>query len=485
MTQSLLSEFLRGVASQHGARLAVCKDGRQLSYGQLQEAIDCVAERLRSAGIGHGHLVAMDFENGPDYIITLFGVLAADATCVPLHAALSTPEKEDIVRAAGVDCVLQAAAVSAKYTCPVFSPFDDGSAPLPGHVPMRPGRELADAAIILYTSGSTGAPKGVVLSHAGLLLNALLSAQTLQLRYTDRVLVGVPFSHAYGQNRCVLSPLFSAAAIICPREHSIQAMQTALHEHEITLVVSVPSTYAFLLNVRVASLPHLRGALSGAAPLPPTIQQRFTEKFGVPLLTAYGATETSPVIASQRIDEAPCIGTVGKPLPGIVIDIRSAPDEPGDAPVSAQGAGRCGELFVKGHNVMLGYWDGSRPARDCLSGWYATGDIVSLDEEGNLRVLGRKSDMIKKLGYRIFPAEIEIALLRHPAINDCLVQKKSNSFSGDDIQALIVINSDRQVTEIELADFCRTQLAEYKVPSKFMFVTEIAVTATGKPRRTS
>lgn len=485
-----LHDFLRGTVSQYGSRPAIEQAGVVLSYQALQQAIDALAQRLSAAGVGAGHLVAIDFENGPNYVIALFAVLSTGAVCVPLHASLAEREKLAIIDASGADCLLRQSAVDVPYPCPVWRPFDAASAlEPPASIALRREREVDELAIILYTSGSTGAPKGAALSHANLLLNALLSAQTLALRASDRVLAGVPFSHAYGQNRCVLSPLLSGAAVICPREHSIPAIQAALSDAQITLFVAVPATYTFLLNARQPRPAQLRAALSGAAPLAATLQQRVTEKFGVPLLTAYGSTETSPVIASQRLDEPLRYGSVGRPLPGITIDIRRSADahDAHDAPnasTSKPAAGQTGELFVRGHNVMQGYWDGQRPNPDSLlNGWYATGDLVHLDADGVLSILGRKSDMIKKFGHRIFPAEIEAVLLAHPAIQDCLVQKQASSFAGDDVQALVVLKDGASTTAAELQAFCRAGLAEYKVPAQFVFVSELPVTATGKAKR--
>jgi Acyl-CoA synthetases (AMP-forming)/AMP-acid ligases II len=336
-----------------------------------------------------------------------------------------------------------------------------------------------DTAVLLYTSGTTGRPKGAELTHFNLFYNAEYTGTKL-IPYDETTisLCALPLFHSFGQTVIQNATLLAGGtAVLLPRFEPKAAL-ALMQKHRVNLFAGVPSMYYALLNAPEAGeydLSDLRYCLSGGSPMPVEVMRVFDAKYGVNILEGYGLSETSPVACFNRLDRPKKAGSIGLPLHGVEFQLI---DEQGELIGKPDVAG---EICIKGHCVMKGYY--KRPetnAESIRGGWFKTGDVARRDEEGFYFIVDRKKDMIIRGGFNVYPREIEEVLFAHPAVAEAAVVGVPHERHGEEIKAVIALKPDSRCTREEIIDFCRTKLAAYKYPRLVEFRDALPKTATGK-----
>ena len=476
---------LRGAAVQRPQRTALCVGNRRVSYGELGAASTRVARLLREDGIQAGDRVALLLPNVPEFAAAYYGVLHAGGVVVPLDPYLTRTEIAAILQDARAErlivwrSLVRSAPARARRSILVLAPgscFDistaDGVPDEP--VAVQPG----DPAAILYTSGTTGQTKGVVLSHANLQGNAAATAERLGYRPDAVVLAALPLCHAFGLT-CGLNATFAGGAcLLTMAEPDPELLLSLLDAWDVAILLGTPTTYAGLLAAdaeqqleRVAP----RASISGGAPLDGGLHAAWERAAGTPLAEGYGLTEASPVITLDTVDGTRRPGSIGWPLAGVELRIVDSIGEdvaPGEA----------GELLVRGPNVMLGYWRRPTETAAVLSedGWLRTGDLASCGEDGRYEIVGRAKELIISEGYNVHPLEVEQALTAHPAVVEAAALGVPHPLLGEEVVACVVLDAGARLGTEELVRDAARRLARYKLPRRVWFVEELPRTATGK-----
>jgi long-chain acyl-CoA synthetase len=504
---------------EHHARLTptraavVWKDVR-LSYDDLNRRIGRLANGLKGIGIEPGDHVALSCPNLPYFPIAYYALLRMGAVVVPLNVTfkpreiayhLADSDAKALLCFEGTpELPMARMARQALQEVPGCSRFvllpADPRAPAaggeltlqalmadqPDEHPTYP-TDPNDTAVILYTSGTTGQPKGAELTHLNEFLNSAVvldihrSAIDCSPSGSNVVLVTLPLFHSTGQTAQMNTGFYGGwTLVLLPRFDPAAVLETMARER-VNFWVGVPTMYWALLQhattVGVDPEPiarHLRLAASGGAPMPVVVMTAFEQTFGVRILEGYGLSETSPVAAFNHVERPSRAGTVGQPLLGV--EIRCVDEH--DRPVPA---GTRGEIVVRGHNVMKGYY--KRPdatAEAMRNGWFHTGDIGVFDDDGYLSVVDRKKDMIIRGGQNVYPRELEEVLMTHPAITQAAVVGVPDEKYGEEIKAFIVRKPEAAVTETDLLTWCKEQFASYKYPRLIEFRDSLPVSTTGK-----
>ena len=475
----------------------------QVTYGELWEQAKAVAGVLRDRGVGVGDRVAMMVPNVPAFPRIYYAILALGAVVVPIHLLYKREEIEHVLRDSGTTVAVIAApslgealpaasglgidAVSvllpeaARELVPIPRLEDlvasGDSAPIDRLRGMHP---LAPATL-LYTSGTTGTPKGAVGCHLSLVEQVSVSLLDLfDMGHDDTVFGGLPLFHTFGQT-CVMNTAFrrGATVVMLPKFEPVQAL-AAMVEHGVTVFTAVPTMYVALLAAAASGvpLPELRYAVSGGAPLPLAVLEAFEERFDAKVHEGYGLTETSPVASFNRVGEDIHPGTVGRRIWGVdtmVVD----PEQ--DHEIVELPVGELGELVIRGHNLFKGYI--GRPeanAEAVVDGWFRTGDLATIDADDLITIVDRKKDMIVRNGYNVYPTEVEGVIVRHPAVLTAAVFGVPDDVHGQEIQAAVVLKPDATVTDEELIGFVKAKIAAYKFPRVVHFVTELPLGPSGK-----
>jgi long-chain acyl-CoA synthetase len=450
---------------------ALRRGGRRVGYEELDRASARVAERLAADGLRAGDRVALMVPNVPEYVAAYYGILRAGGVVVPLDVDLKRDEVRSTLADARASLLiawrgLQSARATDALPMWLIAPgsfFDDG-APVAQPVAAtrrRPG----DTAVIVYTSGTTGQPKGAELTHANLAHNARATKELFAFEPDDAVLGALPLTHAFGQT-CTLNAAILAGAriILVPRVESLDGA---------TVLVGVPSMYARVLAdagggpLRTLSL---RMCISGGAPLAPELLDAWEAASGTRLLEGYGLTETSPVASFNRPGDRRRPGSIGTPIAGVEMRLIDA---------SADGVG---EIAIRGPNVMKGYWNRPDETRAVLSddGWLRTGDLARIDDDGAFRIVGRSKELIIRDGRNVHPREIEDVLNGHPDVLEAAVLGVPDRLVGEEVVACVVLGRGASVTEEQLRDYVRDRVADSKYPRRVWFATTLPRSRTGK-----
>jgi long-chain acyl-CoA synthetase len=349
-----------------------------------------------------------------------------------------------------------------------------GVAPLPDIAERRP----ADTAVILYTSGTTGAPKGAELTHANLGRNAEVATRLFDLDADSMTLGSLPLFHSFGQT-CALnaSVLAGAGVTLLPRFDPDRALEI-VERDEVSVFMGVPTMYNALLNHPDRArfdVSSLRLCVSGGASLPMELLHAFEREFGCKILEGYGLSETSPIASFNHPDRERKPGSIGTPIKGVEMKLLDSAGD--DVPL-----GEVGEIVIRGHNVMKGYWRKPEATAEAISaeGWFHSGDLARMDEDGYFFIVDRKKDLIIRGGYNVYPREIEEVLFSHPGVREAAVVGVPHDELGEEVGAAVALQPDADVTEDELRDFVKGQIAAYKYPRLVWFVDELPKTATGK-----
>lgn len=493
-----IASILAESAVRHADRTAVVLGDLKLTYAQLWGHAKQYAAVLREKGVGPGDKVAILLPNTPHFPLTYFGALALGAVAVPVHALLKSEEIQYVLEDSGAKVLVCAAPLLGEGAkgaelagIPVLAVMDGGDATIERidnaalsatPIDAIAQREAEDTAVILYTSGTTGTPKGAEITHFNVMMNVLASATySFDIGPDDVVLGCLPLFHTFGQTCCMNTAFFvGASVVLLPRFDGGQALEL-LEKEKCTIFMGVPTMYVGLLEAAKSSelRPKLKSALSGGAALPVPILEKFHEVFGTEVLEGYGLTETSPVATFNQIGFPPKPGTVGKQIWGVEVEVAKAEV---DERIELLPTGELGEIVVRGHNVFKGYLNKPEAtAAAIVDGWFRTGDLGTKDEDGYVSIVDRKKDMVIRGGYNIYPREVEEALLRHPAVAQVAVFGLPDPQYGEEVSAAVVKDPNGgEITEEELSAWAKEKLAAYKYPRRVFFVDAFPLGPSGK-----
>ncbi|MEV4414386.1 long-chain fatty acid--CoA ligase [Catellatospora sp. NPDC049609] len=477
-----LAQNLADSAARDGAAPAIRLGTAVLSFAQLDAASARVAGLLRERGVRPGDRVGLMLPNVPQFAAAYYGILRAGAVVVPMNVLLKSREvafylsdsQATVVLAwHGFAAAATAGAAAAGTECLLVVPgeFEDllgATAPQDGIV----AREAGDTAVILYTSGTTGTPKGAELSHANLTRNAQVGVDLLALTPTDIVLGALPLFHSFGQT-CGLNAAVAAGACLAlvPR-FDPQAVLDTIHRHRVTVFEGVPTMYVALLahpQRAEFDVDSLRLCVSGGAALPVEVMRGFEAAFGCVILEGYGLSETSPIASFNHADRERKAGSIGTPVAGVEMALRDVDNG-------------VGEIVIRGHNIMKGYWgrpDATAEAIDA-DGWFRSGDLGRVDDDGFFFIVDRKKDMIIRGGYNVYPREVEELLYEHPAVREAAVIGVPHAELGEEICAVVALKAGAEATAEELREHVKARAAAYKYPRHVWIVAELPKSPTGK-----
>jgi long-chain acyl-CoA synthetase len=477
-----LARILVATAGRFPDRPAVRQDDTILSYGEFNERTARVSGWARRRGLQPGDRVAIMLPNVVQFPILYYGLLRAGVVVVPLSPLLKAREVEHCLSDSEARMVFAWHAAEAALAGAAAVGAD--------HIVLGANRsEIADAepdfavtergahdtAVILYTSGTTGTPKGAELTHGNLGRNADASArQLLDLSSADVIMGCLPLFHAFGQTSALNAAILSGASItLQPRFEPQRALEIIERDH-VTVFVGVPTMYGALAAVpNKPATPSLRRCISGGAALPIEVLRNFETAYGCEILEGYGLSETSP-IASYGEAGRRKIGSIGIPIDGV--SMRVVDEAGADVPV-----GSVGEIVIQGHNVMAGYWrQPAATAAAMADGWFHSGDLGRIDEDGYFFIVDRKKDMIIRGGYNVYPREIEEVLYEHPRILEAAVIGIPHPTHGEEVAAVVVVDDPATITPDDVRDYVKAQVAPYKYPRQIWFLDALPKGPTGK-----
>jgi long-chain acyl-CoA synthetase len=489
-----LSDLLRATSERVPDKQALVygqtAPDHSLTWGEIDGEADAVAAGLKRLGVEPGDRVAIAMHNVPHFIFALYGIVRAGAVAVPLNVMLTEAEAVTILRDAEPRVVLGAGpfgatvAAAAQKVSSVEKVIttDDWSelGPADGRVEAIGGDD--DLAVLAYTSGTTGQPKGAMLSHANLLANLdqQMSIPEDTVHEDDVILLSLPFFHIFGLNVPLgLMVKNCASGILLERFEPVPTLRL-IDQGKITVLCGAPPMYVAWTTTPGADqydLSSIRLAISGAAPLSNEVLQAFQGLFGFDIDEGYGLTETSPTLTSNRMAPQPRVGSVGKPLPGV--ELRIVDEAGNDVEL-----GDPGEVIVKGPNVFKGYWRNEEATNQVfVDGWFRTGDIAVRDEDGFIYLVDRKRDLVIVSGFNVFPSEVEEALLQNPRVKEAAVLGVPHQYRGETIKAYVVLTPGETVTEDDLLTDVRERIARFKSPESIEIVDELPHLLSGKVLR--
>jgi long-chain acyl-CoA synthetase len=485
-----LGSILQASADARPEHPAIRLGERTLTYAALDRAARGVATGLRERGISPGDTVALLVPNVPEFTIAYFGILYAGATVVPLNVLLSAPEVtyhlEDsdakllVAHPLFGDPVREGAAEASVPVVWVGGEGEDGLDALAARAPADTLHATGptDTAVILYTSGTTGKPKGAELTHANLLLNcAVVVPRLIAIGADDVALATLPLFHSFGQT-CIQNASIAAGGTftLLPRFTPQEAFEI-MERDRVTIFAGVPTMYFALLHHegdRAYDLSALRFCMAGGSAMPVEVMKAFEQKYPVEILEGYGLSETSPVASFNMLDRPRKPGSIGYPVWGVEMAIL----DDNDRPVAD---GEPGEICIRGHNIMKGYLKRPDATKEALrGGWFHSGDIGVRDADGSYAIVDRKKDMIIRGGFNVYPREVEEVLFGHPEILEAAVIGVPHESHGEEVKAIVVPKPSAGVTAEAVVAYCKERLAAYKYPRIVEFSEGLPKGPTGK-----
>ncbi|GAA4490438.1 long-chain fatty acid--CoA ligase [Rhodococcus olei] len=459
-------------ARKYPDKVAVVDGAVRLTYRRLWERARSVAAGLHAHGVRPGDRVALMMGNVADFPVNYYGILAAGAVVVPVHLLLTATEVAFVLQDSDAKLVVcheptasVAGPAAAEAGVPVATGADiEGAEPIPHHVTRSPD----DAAVIFYTSGTTGTPKGAVLTHLNMVMNATVAAvDAHDVRSSDVVLGCLPLFHAFGQTVSMNATFRMGATVVLLTRFSGDGVIETMVREGVDVFHGVPTMYIALLEATRTSrsLPVLRNCLSGGASLPVTVLEAFSTAFSATVFEGYGLSETAPVACANQAAFGARAGTVGQPIWGVDVEIADAETEEA---IVAQPPDTLGEIVIRGHNVFSGYLN--RPgatAEALVDGWFRTGDLGTKDAEGFVTIVDRKKDVIIRGGFNVYPREVEEVLATHPAVAQVAVIGLPDPVRGEEVCAVIVPAEAATVPDSDdLIAWSRERLAKHKYPRR-------------------
>ncbi len=522
-----LPDLLTSAAQKYPKQIACVFMGARLTYGQLKEQVDRLAASLHTLGVGHGDRVAIMLPNCPQTIIAYYATLSLGAAAVMTNPLYVERELEHQWGDAGVEVVIgmdmfwprirvvreklpikyvlltsiqeympltkrllaplelrrQGKWVNVEYSGTVLSfkkliQIQRNSPPVMDLSPE-------DLACLQYTGGTTGLPKGAMLSHRNLIASITQIRSFLLYEHDDAqdvALAIMPFFHVYGMNGLMNLAIHLAATLVLIPQPEIKIIVDAIVAERPTFFTGVPALYVALNNYRSfdqVDLTSIKAMFSGAAPLPVDVIEKFEARTGARIAEAYGMTEAASVTHVNPLKGQRKVGSIGVPIIGTdakIVDVEE--------PSRELGIDEVGELMVKGPQVMQGYWNSPEETSETLrDGWLRTGDIARMDEQGYFYIVDRKKDMILSAGYNVYPREVEEVLYQHPKVLEAAVIGLPDGMRGEKIAAYLVLKPNQTATPAEIRTFCRERLAPYKQPRLVVFRETLPKSMAGKVLR--
>ena len=495
-----LAHYLELTAKEKPDKTAVILDEFRLTYQELDAFAKRVANVLVEKGVRKGEKVALMIPNIPHFPMIYYGILYAGATVVPVNCLLRGQEIEYYLEDSeakvffvwkdyykdGLEAFNNSE--SCRHLVTVSVPGDDekpteGEAFMPLIMNAEPEFDMVetmpdDTAVILYTSGTTGHPKGAELTHFNMFFNAYMSGEkVIKIEKDDVGLAVLPLFHSFGQT-CVMNVmvLTGGTVTMAPKWDTEHVLEVIARD-KVTVIAMVPTMYFHLLHYegdKKVDLSSIRMATSGGAALPVEVLKAFEKKFNVRILEGYGLSETSPVASFNVIERPSKPGSIGVPIWGC--EMRIMREDGTFADVD-----EVGEIVIRGHNVMKGYYDKPVATSEAIvDGWFHTGDLATKDDEGYFFIVDRKKDMIIRSGMNIYPREIEEVLYAHPAVTEACVIGVPDEIRGEVVKAFVALRKGDDLKTEELDKYCQTRLAKYKCPKQFEILDSLPKGPTGK-----
>jgi long-chain acyl-CoA synthetase len=469
--------------------------GASLTFGEAHQRFLTWADALRRAGVAPGDRVGVMLPNMPEVSVCYGAILRAGAVVMPMVFLLAVPEITHILTDSGARAIITSpefypnvkAAMAAMASPPVVI--------VTGAAPAEPGvlsydallgdatdahpivdRTPEDLAVVSYTSGTTGRPKGVMLTHGNLLFNAENTSTVVPTRDGDVSIACLPLAHLFGLGSMLVGQLFKLKGILLPW-FTAEGFFDAMNTHHATSTAMVPTMVSYMLghpDFDSVDWSSLEWAVVAAAPVPVELADEFEKRTGARVLEGYGLTETSPTTSVMRMQDARRPGSCGRPVPHVEVAILDDDDQP-------VATGEPGEVGIKGPNIMAGYYNmPDETAQALRNGWFHSGDIGHVDADGFLYITERKKDMIIRGGFNIYPRDVEEVLYGHPAVQECAVVGMPDAKLGEEVKAYVVLRPGETATEEQLLAFCREQLAKYKTPKSIAFLDALPKNPIGK-----
>lgn len=487
-----LDEYLKRSASIFPDSNAYIYGDQSVTYKELNEQVDRFAAGLYAQGIGKGDGVALLLGNCPEFVIAYYGVLRLGAFAVPINPLFTPGEISYILDNSQVKAVIAHISVEPKLSgiegqlenlkFVIYTEAKDqeriweNSLDTGKHAFESTSIDPEDLAVILYTSGTTGKPKGAMLSHRNLASNADSVSKWLEMHKEDRVVAVLPMFHVFCMTVCLNAPIACGAAVLIVPRFSPLDVVGIIREKKGTLFAGVPTMYNFIYQLPEATaedFSSIRLCISGGASIPVEMLQKFENKFNVFILEGYGLSETAPVVSFNPLKGTRKPGSIGLNIPGVKSKVVNNLGK--ELP-----RGEVGELVVQGPNVMKGYLGMSEATSAVFNdGWFYTGDLARMDEEGYIYIVDRKKDLIIVGGYNVYPREVEEVLYQHPAIVEAAVIGVPDEEYGESVKAYVVVK-DEQITTDHIIRFCQAKLVKYRIPRYVEFLQELPKNSTGK-----
>ncbi|MDR6999176.1 long-chain-fatty-acid--CoA ligase [Neobacillus niacini] len=487
-----LDENLRRSASKSPESIAYIFEHQSVTYKELNQQVERFTAGLAAQGIRKGDGVALLLGNCPEFLISYYGILRLGAFAIPMNPLYSQGEISYILDNSQAKAVIAHVSVEPKlsdvnkqlknlklviYTDTENQEWTWEHLMQIGNPSFEsPPIEQEDLAVILYTSGTTGKPKGAMLSHRNLASNAESISNLLEINDKDRVVAVLPMFHVFCMTVCLNAPIACGATVLIQPKFSPLDVVSTIRERNATVFAGVPTMYNFLIQLPEASAEDflsIRLCISGGASIPFELLQKFESKFNVFILEGYGLSETAPLVTINPLKGIRKPGSIGLNIPAVKSKVV---DEYGKEVLR----GEVGELVVQGPNVMRGYVRMPEATSTALKdGWFYTGDLATMDEEGYIYIVDRKKDMIIVGGYNVYPREVEEVLYQHPAVIEAAVVGVPDGAYGESVKAIVVVK-DEQITMNDIIQFCQDRLVKYKIPKKVEFFKELPKNSTGK-----
>ncbi len=480
-----LATIMTSSAESGPDRPALKLDDIVVSYAALDEASARVAGMLASLGVEPGDRVGIMLPNVPYFPIAYYGVLRLGGVVVPMNVLLKAretgyylkdPEAKVVIAWGDFAEAAEAGAKEAGAECVLVKPGEFEKL-LGEHEPLREvaDRDGADTAVILYTSGTTGTPKGAELTHENMRENAQIAVELFSIEGDAMTLGALPLFHSFGQT-CGLNATMLAGGCLTmiPRFDPEKALEI-IERDKVNVFEGVPTMFSAMLHAKAtADTSCLKVCASGGSAMPVEVMKAFEEKFGCKVLEGYGLSETSPVASFNHPDKERKPGSIGTPIRGVEMKLF---DEDGKEVAE----GEVGEIVIKGHNVMKGYWRREDATAEAIKdGWFHSGDLAKVDADGYYFIVDRKKDMIIRGGYNVYPREIEEVLYEHPAVREAAVVAMEHAELGEEVGAAVALKEGAEVTVEELQKFVKDAVAAYKYPRRVWLVDELPKGPTGK-----
>jgi long-chain acyl-CoA synthetase len=489
-----VADLVRRAARRDPEHAALLHGSSRLSWADLDTATDRAAAALAGLGLATGDRVAVQLANTPDFPIVYFGALRAGLIAVPANTGYTAPELSHVLADSGATALvtssvaaieatdrLRAAAPALAHVVVAAPSGPDGTVPLGSLLdgapaaPPQPVGGGEDLAALLYTSGTSGRPRGAMLSHRALLANLDQCSRITPplVRPDDVLLLVLPLFHVYGLNSGLGMVAWAGASAVLADRFDPADTLALMARHRVTNVPGVPAMYlAWADQPGVEdAFASVRLAMSGAAPLPVETLQRFAER-GVQLFEGYGLTETAPVLTSTLVGGVAKAGSVGRPIPGVELQLC---DEDGEQVEEDDP----GEILVRGPNLFSGYWPDGAEGPD-PAGWFRTGDVAYADDDGDLHLVDRRKELILVNGFNVYPAEVEAVLAQHPAVAEVAVIGMPDRYTGETVKAYVVLRPDQSLAADALLAWASGSLARFKLPTAVEFTQELPRSAGGK-----